>query len=109
MEQEHGVIVYCPPEENALPGRGGRQSRARQRTRDFREGMRACVRSERGRRHLRLRSVSVEPTIGYIKGTIGFRRFQLRGLKKVNLEWDLVCLGYNFPLLNRIQRRAAAK
>lgn len=108
VERQHGVIVYCPPEENATTRQCGRQSRARQRTTDFREGMRACVRSERGRHNLRLRSVSVEPVIGYIKGTIGFRRFQLRGLRKVNLEWNLVCLGYNFRLLHRLQRRQAA-
>ena len=30
-----------------------------------------------------------------IKNILGFRRFHLRGLAQVNLEWQLVALAYN--------------
>ena len=33
---------------------------------------------------------------------MGFRRFSLRGHKKVSLEWDLVCLAYNVKRLHRL-------
>ena len=33
---------------------------------------------------------------------MGFRRFLLRGLVKVTLEWDLVCLAYNLKRLHRL-------
>lgn len=32
----------------------------------------------------------------------GFRRFMMRGLAKVSLEWDLVCLAYNLKRLHRL-------
>ena len=35
------------------------------------------------------RKQTIEPIFGIIKGTLGFRRFSLRGLKKVGTEWTL--------------------
>jgi transposase len=51
----------------------------------------------------RLRKSTVEPVIGIIKETIGFRQFSLRGLDKVAGEWNLVCLAYNFKRLHLLQ------
>ena len=36
---------------------------------------------------------------GWIKEVLGFRRFSVRGLKKVAGEWDLVCLALNVTRL----------
>jgi septal ring factor EnvC (AmiA/AmiB activator) len=36
-----------------------------------------------------------EPVFGIVKQAMGFRQFLLRGLRKVNGEWELVCLAYN--------------
>jgi hypothetical protein len=33
---------------------------------------------------------------------MGFRQFMLRGLEKVNTEWDLVMTSYNFKKLHRL-------
>ena len=44
---------------------------------------------------MELRQSTVEPAIGLIKTALGFRRFSLRGLAKVNLEWELVALAFN--------------
>mgnify|MGYP006216456873 CR=1 FL=1 len=41
------------------------------------------------------RKVIVEPVFGQIKEGRGFRRFLLRGLKKIRGEWSLVCLTHN--------------
>jgi hypothetical protein len=46
-----------------------------------------------------LRKQTVEPVFGIIKEAMGFRRFLLRGLEKVNLEWDLVTTSYNLKRL----------
>jgi len=32
---------------------------------------------------------------GIVKQAMGSRQFLLRGLRKVNGEWELVCLAYN--------------
>lgn len=48
----------------------------------------------------RLRKSMVEPVIGIIKETLGFRQFSLRGLTAVAGEWCLVCLAYNLKRLH---------
>jgi transposase len=59
------------------------------------EKMRAKLRTACGRAVYGLRKGVVEPVFGQIKGARGFRRFSLRGLKKVRGEWSLVCLTHN--------------
>jgi len=46
-----------------------------------------------------LRKSTVEPVIGIIKETLGFRQFSLRGLVAAAGEWCLVCLAYNLKRL----------
>jgi transposase len=58
-----------------------------------------------GRALYRLRQQTVEPVFGIIKSVLGFRSFRLRGLAKVSLEWDLVCLAYNLKRLHRLDAR----
>ncbi len=41
------------------------------------------------------RKSTVEPVFGIIKQVLDFRQFLLRGLKKINLEWQLVSCAYN--------------
>jgi hypothetical protein len=48
------------------------------------------------------RSVEVETVCGQLKGNQGFRRFLLRGTKKVSTEWGLLALGYNMKQMYRI-------
>jgi transposase len=68
----------------ALPAKGTAQ-----------EVMRAKLQTARGRAVYGLRKGVVEPVFGQIKGARGFRRFGLRGLRKVRGEWRLVCLTHN--------------
>ena len=53
-------------------------------------------------RYARRKWLSEAPN-GWIKEVLGFRRFSLRGLAKVQAEWNLVCLALN------IKRIAALK
>jgi transposase len=57
--------------------------------------MREKVGSEDGKRIYGKRASTVEPVFGTIKAAMGLRQFLLRGMEKVRLEWDLVCLAYN--------------
>lgn len=65
----------------------------------FIEQMRRRLQTSAGRKAYDLRKSTVEPVFGIIKEALGFRRFSLRGLKKVNLEWKLVSLSYNLKRL----------
>ena len=110
VEKAHGLVVYCPPEKSDREAKSGaRESQSRRRTKDFREGMKACMRGEFGRGSQKLRATTVEPVFSWIKNTLGFRRFHLRGMEKVRLEWNLVCLVHNLSLLHRVsQNRGSA-
>ena len=60
------------------------------------------LRTAAGRAKYQLRQQTVEPVFGIIKSVLGFRQFRLRGLVKVALEWQLVCLAYNLKRLHRM-------
>jgi transposase len=64
--------------------------------------MAAKLRTPAGRAIYRLRKCTVEPVIGIIKETLGFRQFSLRGLANVRGEWLLVCLAYNIKRLHTL-------
>ena len=66
-------------------------------------GMAHRLRTKAGRALYKLRQQTVEPVFGIVKEAMGFRRFLLRGLAKVQLEWTLVCLAYNLRRLHRLQ------
>jgi hypothetical protein len=51
--------------------------------------------SEQGRRLRSRRGVEVESVFGRIKQDWGFRRFTLRGMEKVKIEWGLLCIAHN--------------
>lgn len=50
-----------------------------------------------------LRSSTVEPVIGQIKGSNGFRSFSVRGLTKVQGEWFLVCIVHNIKKIGQFR------
>jgi len=68
----------------------------------MKEKMGHRLKTAEGKERYKLRKQTVEPVFGTIKETLGFRSFHLRGLEKVQLEWDLVTLAYNFKRLFKI-------
>ena len=61
--------------------------------------MKSRLQTQAGRELYAQRKQTIEPIFGIIKETLGFRRFSLRGLKKVRTEWTLVTLAYNLKRL----------
>lgn len=57
--------------------------------------------SEEGKSLMHRRSHEVETVFGQLKANQGFRRFRLKGTKKVSVEWGLLAIGYNFKQLMR--------
>jgi len=64
--------------------------------------MRRKLQTKAGKAVYAARKGIVEPVFGQIKQARGFRQFLLRGLKKVQGEWALVCLTHNILKLYRI-------
>ena len=57
--------------------------------------MKKKLRTKAGKAVYAARKYVVEPVFGQIKQARGFRQFVLRGLKKVQGEWALVCMTHN--------------
>jgi transposase len=92
-EQNVRQYDYRPPRERQL-----------KKLKDVRLiAMREKLRSDEGRKIYAKRAYTVEPVFGIIKAALGFRQFLLRGLPKVRVEWDLVCLAYNMKRLHSLE------
>lgn len=63
------------------------------------------VQTPRGKRRYALRKQLVEPVIGQLKEAMRFRRFLLRGLDLVNMEWSLACTAHNLRKVWAAQAR----
>ena len=74
----------------------------------FRERLRMKEKMEKpdSRKVYHLRKITVEPVYGNIKQNLGFREFLLRGLEKVKIEMNLVCIAHNLQKIWKL--RAAA-
>jgi transposase len=67
------------------------------------ERMTHKLRTEGGRACYAKRKQIVEPVFGQMKHGRGFRQFLMRGLKKVQGEWKLLCLTHNLLKIWRCQ------
>ena len=66
---------------------------------ELKEHVRDLLTSETGLKMRSKRPIEVESVFGDIKGNFGVRRFSLKGLKKVAIEWALHCIGHNMRKL----------
>ncbi len=57
--------------------------------------MRDKMSTDEGKRIYSLRKITAEPVYGNIKANLGFREFLLRGIEKVKIELNLVCIAHN--------------
>jgi hypothetical protein len=64
--------------------------------------MRRKLQTKKGAAIYATRKTIVEPVFGQIKEARGFRQFLLRGLKKVQGEWAIICLTHNILKLHRL-------
>lgn len=65
--------------------------------------LRGRLRSKEGRALYAKRKCTVEPVIGIIKSVMRFRQFLLRGLNKVQGEWNLVTMAWNIKRMFVLQ------
>ncbi len=55
-----------------------------------------------GRQVYAQRSSSVETVFGILRSAMKFNEFHLRGMRKVNAEWKLVCAAWNLKRMHRL-------
>ena len=106
--EQSGATVYCSMGREREHHRARYDFKAPRKKRAAlfkerrRQAMAERMASEPARRIYRKRQQTVEPVFGIIKEVLGFRRFHLRGLSKVEAEWKLVCLSYNLKRLFKL-------
>ncbi|MGH8614682.1 MAG: IS1182 family transposase [Gammaproteobacteria bacterium] len=69
----------------------------------IRQKMARTLSTVAGKKDYGLRKVIAEPVFGQIKHARGFRQFLRRGLRSVQQEWALVCIGHNILKLHGAQ------
>jgi hypothetical protein len=75
----------------------------KKRYQELKEHVKSLLLSEKGVLHRKKRAVDVEPVFGNIKQNKGFKRFKLRGLDNVSIEFGLIALAHNLAKLTKIQ------
>ena len=94
--KEHNIKTLWPPV--AIANDQGDRTKGRTKHRIskwWRWRMKQKIQTARGKALYLSRSCTAEPAIGIINSAMGFRKFSLRGLAKVQLEWQLVALAFN--------------
>jgi transposase len=71
--------------------------------------MRNKMSTEDGKKIYGLRKITVEPVYGNIKENFGFREFLLRGIEKVKIELNLVCIAHNLQKIWRLRAAGELK
>lgn len=85
----------CPLRGKCHKAKGNRIIEVSHRLNELRAKARELLLSDKGKDHRRQRPVDVEPVFGILKQNKGFRRFMLRGIDKVSIEFGLLALAHN--------------
>lgn len=89
----------CPLKPHCTKAKGNRRMQVGFALRRYRQQAKDNLLSEQSLTLRKLRSTEPETVFGDVKHNMGFRRFMLRGLKKVDVEWGLVCMAHNLRKL----------
>ncbi len=86
----------------------GREGKAQARPTDAQRyphtmAMQAKFQTDKGKADYSKRKWIAEPPNGWIKNVLGFRQFSMRGLKKVQAEFKLVCMALNLRRMGAMQ------
>lgn len=96
---ESAHCATCPLKPKCTQAKGNRRIQVSFELQRYRAQARANLLSEQGIALRKKRSIEPETVFGDIKHNRGFRRFSLRGLKKVETEWGILCLAHNLRKL----------
>jgi transposase len=101
--EERGIDGYVPDSHLAHELNRGRRVRGHSAARDpAQQRMRRKLRSAAGRARYGKRKELAEPRLGTLKEQHGMRRFRMRGLAKVTVEFSLANTGMNLQRMWRV-------
>jgi len=70
-----------------------------------RQQIRELLDSPAGKALYKLRQQIIEPIFGNIKHNLKYTMLHLRSLKKVNAEWELICLTHNIKQIWKLKHQ----
>jgi transposase len=85
----------CAMKSQCTRSKGNRRIRTSFRWRDLQQKAAQNLTSDHGLRLRSKRPVEAESVFARLKQNWGFRRFLMRGLEKVEVEWGLLCIAHN--------------
>ena len=85
----------CPLRSQCFKAKGNRSIERNHNLERHKQKIRELLLSEIGIQKRKQRSADVEPVFAQLKHNNGFRRFTLKGIKKVDLEFGLMAIAYN--------------
>lgn len=91
----------CPLAEKCVKAKAGARIITRDQYQDIRERVGRRMATPEGRAIYRKRAPIVEGVFAEIKHGMGIRRFLLRGLGNVRIEWNWICAAFNLKRLMR--------
>jgi hypothetical protein len=95
---------YCRLKKQCTKAKGNRCIDRNENLLRLKRKVRRILKDEHYAELRKRRSVEVETVFGQIKGNQGYRRFLLRGMPKVSIEWGLLALGYNLKQIYRVNK-----
>ena len=91
----------CLHKSECTKAKGNRKIRFNKKLWQLKQVVKRNLMSEKGIEMRRKRAEYSEGIFGQIKWNMGFKRFLLRGLEKVDLEWGLLCFALNIKRMNK--------
>ena len=104
--EQHKVVYQtdcsdCPLKEKCNPKYPNKRIEVNQRLERYKSKARRMLKSEEGKILRSKRPIEVEAVFGQIKHNMGLKRFSLRGIEKVNLEYGLFAMAHNLKKAGR--------
>lgn len=90
----------CPIRGKCHKAKGNRVIELSHRLNELRSKAKERLLSEIGIAHRKQRPVDVEPVFGMLKHNRGYRKFLLRGIDKVSIEFGLLALAHNLKKMS---------
>lgn len=85
----------CPLRGQCHKAKGNRSIERNHNLERHKEKVRKLLNSEKGITKRKQRTADVEPVLAQLKHNHGFRRFFLKGIEKVELEFGLMAIAHN--------------
>ena len=92
----------CPLKSECTKAKGNRIIEVNHTLNEYKRQVRELLTSERGLYHRSRRPIEPEAVFGQIKDARHFRRFRLRSMPKVNIEFGLVAVAHNLRKLAKL-------